>query len=101
LQIIQGPLSIIGGIGFGVLWGLLAKYVPEKQDVSSVSPFCVLVTAGLERFNNQKKHYIQNYLGQMKTSSFLFCENYYALKHKLKGHEFINRINELFQQKGN
>jgi hypothetical protein len=32
----QGPLSIVGGIGFGILWGLLAKYVPEKQDVSSV-----------------------------------------------------------------
>jgi hypothetical protein len=35
-QIMQGPLSIVGGIGFGILWGLLAKYVPEKQDVSSV-----------------------------------------------------------------
>ena len=35
-QIMQGPLSIFGGIGFGILWGLLARYVPEKQDVSSV-----------------------------------------------------------------
>jgi hypothetical protein len=34
-QIIQGPLSIVGGIGFGILWGILARYVPEKQDVSS------------------------------------------------------------------
>jgi hypothetical protein len=32
----QGPLSIVGGIGFGILWGLLAKYVPEKQDVSLI-----------------------------------------------------------------
>jgi hypothetical protein len=42
-QIMQGPLSIVGGIGFGILWGLLAKYVPEKQDVSSLmlcSPYC-------------------------------------------------------------
>jgi hypothetical protein len=35
-QIVQGPISIVGGIGFGILWGLLARYVPEKQDVSSV-----------------------------------------------------------------
>lgn len=33
-QILQGPIAIIGGIGFGVLWGWLAKYVPEKGDVS-------------------------------------------------------------------
>ncbi|XP_026461632.1 sodium/hydrogen exchanger 9B2 [Ctenocephalides felis] len=31
-QIAQGPVSIIGGIGFGVFWGWLAKYVPEKGD---------------------------------------------------------------------
>lgn len=31
-QIIQGPVSIIGGIGFGVLWGLISRYVPEKYD---------------------------------------------------------------------
>lgn len=31
-QILQGPLSIIGGIGFGILWGILSKYVPEKHD---------------------------------------------------------------------
>lgn len=31
-QIAQGPVSVIGGIGFGVFWGWLAKYVPEKGD---------------------------------------------------------------------
>ncbi|XP_053594231.1 sodium/hydrogen exchanger 9B2 [Microplitis demolitor] len=31
-QILQGPISIIGGLGFGILWGYLAKYVPEKGD---------------------------------------------------------------------
>lgn len=33
-QILQGPIAIIGGMGFGILWGCLAKYVPEKGDVS-------------------------------------------------------------------
>jgi len=34
-QILQGPIAIIGGLGFGVMWGWLAKYVPEKGDVST------------------------------------------------------------------
>ena len=34
-QVLQGPISIVGGLGFGVLWGWLAKYVPEKGDVST------------------------------------------------------------------
>jgi hypothetical protein len=42
-QIMQGHLSIVGGFGFGILWGLLGRYVPDKRDVSSVmssSPQC-------------------------------------------------------------
>lgn len=35
-QILQGPIAIIGGLGFGIMWGWLAKYVPEKGDVSSI-----------------------------------------------------------------
>lgn len=31
-QIIQGPISIIGGITFGILWGLMSRYIPEKFD---------------------------------------------------------------------
>ncbi|KAL2738723.1 sodium/hydrogen exchanger 9B2 isoform X1, partial [Vespula squamosa] len=31
-QILQGPIAIVGGLGFGILWGCLAKYVPEKGD---------------------------------------------------------------------
>lgn len=30
--IIQGPVSIVGGIGFGVLWGLMCNYAPERND---------------------------------------------------------------------
>ncbi|XP_067004153.2 sodium/hydrogen exchanger 9B2 isoform X2 [Anabrus simplex] len=44
-QIIQGPLSIIGGVGFGVLWGFLAKYVPEKDD-PFVVPLRILMLFG-------------------------------------------------------
>nr|XP_012141817.1 PREDICTED: uncharacterized protein LOC100876541 isoform X2 [Megachile rotundata] len=44
-QILQGPISIIGGLGFGVLWGWLAKYVPEKGD-PFVVPLRVLMLLG-------------------------------------------------------
>ncbi|CAG9767909.1 unnamed protein product [Ceutorhynchus assimilis] len=30
--IMQAPLSIIGGIAFGIFWGLLCYYTPEKKD---------------------------------------------------------------------
>ncbi|KAJ8686519.1 hypothetical protein QAD02_022313 [Eretmocerus hayati] len=36
-QILQGPIAIVGGIGFGVVWGSLARYVPEKNDPFVVS----------------------------------------------------------------
>lgn len=38
-QILQGPIAVIGGLGFGIMWGWLAKYVPEKGDVSTFSLF--------------------------------------------------------------
>lgn len=37
-QILQGPIAIVGGLGFGIMWGWLAKYVPEKGDVSIPFP---------------------------------------------------------------
>jgi len=37
-QILQGPIAIVGGLGFGIMWGWLAKYVPEKGDVSTQHP---------------------------------------------------------------
>ncbi|XP_018312857.1 mitochondrial sodium/hydrogen exchanger 9B2 [Mycetomoellerius zeteki] len=44
-QILQGPIAIIGGLGFGVMWGWLAKYVPEKGDPFIV-PLRVLMLLG-------------------------------------------------------
>ena len=32
-KILQGPISLVGGVGYGVIWGLLSRYVPEKGDV--------------------------------------------------------------------
>ncbi|XP_052129722.1 sodium/hydrogen exchanger 9B2 [Frankliniella occidentalis] len=44
-QIVQGPLSVVMGLGFGVLWGVLAKYVPERND-PFVVPMRVLMLFG-------------------------------------------------------
>ncbi|XP_012215331.1 sodium/hydrogen exchanger 9B2 isoform X1 [Linepithema humile] len=44
-QILQGPIAIIGGLGFGVMWGWLSKYVPEKGDPFIV-PLRVLMLLG-------------------------------------------------------
>ncbi|CAH0557631.1 unnamed protein product [Brassicogethes aeneus] len=30
--VLQGPVSIVGGVGLGLCWGLLCKYMPEKHD---------------------------------------------------------------------
>ncbi|EFN71977.1 Mitochondrial sodium/hydrogen exchanger NHA2 [Camponotus floridanus] len=44
-QILQGPIAVIGGLGFGIMWGWLAKYVPEKGDPFMV-PLRVLMLLG-------------------------------------------------------
>ncbi|XP_046988108.1 sodium/hydrogen exchanger 9B2-like, partial [Schistocerca americana] len=44
-QIAQCPVSVVGGIGYGVAWGFLAKYIPEKAD-PFVVPLRVLMLLG-------------------------------------------------------
>ncbi|XP_049855508.1 sodium/hydrogen exchanger 9B2-like [Schistocerca gregaria] len=44
-QIAQCPVSVIGGIGYGIAWGFLAKYIPEKAD-PFVVPLRVLMLLG-------------------------------------------------------
>ncbi|XP_034951609.1 sodium/hydrogen exchanger 9B2 [Chelonus insularis] len=44
-QILQGPIAIVGGLGFGILWGCLAKFIPEKGDPFMV-PMRVLMLLG-------------------------------------------------------
>ncbi|KAJ8968681.1 hypothetical protein NQ314_002172, partial [Rhamnusium bicolor] len=41
-NMIFGPLSIIGGIGFGVVWGILCSFVPERND-PFMTPFRILL----------------------------------------------------------
>lgn len=50
-QILQGPIAIIGGLGFGIMWGWLAKYVPEKGDVSIFSLFST--KSRIKNYNRQ------------------------------------------------
>lgn len=45
-QIISGPISIVGGIGFGVLWGVIANYAPERHDPFVVPLRILLLLVG-------------------------------------------------------
>ncbi|XP_030752420.1 sodium/hydrogen exchanger 9B2 isoform X2 [Sitophilus oryzae] len=44
--ILQGPVSILGGIGFGVLWGVVCNYIPEKHDPFMVPLRILLLLVG-------------------------------------------------------
>lgn len=34
LNVLASPMSVLGGIAYGVVWGLIVKYIPERSDVS-------------------------------------------------------------------
>lgn len=42
--VLQGPVSIFGGFGFGVLFGLLLRYVPERNDKFLVLELSLKIT---------------------------------------------------------
>ncbi|KAL0273603.1 UNVERIFIED_CONTAM: hypothetical protein PYX00_006236 [Menopon gallinae] len=44
-NILLGPLSVIVGIGFGVIWGTMAQFIPEKDD-PFVIPLRILLLFG-------------------------------------------------------
>ncbi|XP_060802236.1 sodium/hydrogen exchanger 9B2 isoform X2 [Amyelois transitella] len=46
MNIVKGPLSILGGIMFGFLCGYLVKYVPERNDAFLVPLRVLLLLAG-------------------------------------------------------
>ncbi|KAL3283132.1 hypothetical protein HHI36_006288 [Cryptolaemus montrouzieri] len=45
-QILSGPLSVAGGLGFGVIWGLICHYTPEKHDPFMVPLRILLLLVG-------------------------------------------------------
>ncbi|KAJ3654391.1 hypothetical protein Zmor_013581 [Zophobas morio] len=45
-QILQGPISVVGGIGFGFLWGLICNYAPERHDPFMVPLRILLLLIG-------------------------------------------------------
>ncbi|KAM3959027.1 sodium/hydrogen exchanger 9B2 [Aphomia sociella] len=46
MNIVQAPLSVIGGILFGVVCGYLVKYIPERNDAFLVPLRVLLLLAG-------------------------------------------------------
>ena len=34
MQIIQGPIALVIGVLFGIIWGYLSRYLPERNDVN-------------------------------------------------------------------
>ncbi|RZC36988.1 mitochondrial sodium/hydrogen exchanger 9B2, partial [Asbolus verrucosus] len=45
-QILQGPISVLGGIGFGLLWGVICNYAPERHDPFMVPLRILLLLIG-------------------------------------------------------
>ncbi|KAJ0181768.1 hypothetical protein K1T71_002490 [Dendrolimus kikuchii] len=46
MNIIQGPMSIFGGIAFGIICGYLVKFIPERNDAFLVPLRVMLLLAG-------------------------------------------------------
>lgn len=45
-QILQGPLCLLGGIGFGILWGTISNFIPERHDPFVVPLRIVMLLSG-------------------------------------------------------
>ncbi|XP_004519867.1 sodium/hydrogen exchanger 9B1 isoform X2 [Ceratitis capitata] len=45
-QISQAPICIIGGLGFGVIWGYMARFFPERNDEYVVPLRTIMLFAG-------------------------------------------------------
>ncbi|XP_055544236.1 sodium/hydrogen exchanger 9B2 isoform X5 [Wyeomyia smithii] len=58
-QIAQAPVCIFGGLGFGVLWGTLCKYIPEKGDAYVVPIRTLMLFGGgmMAVFGSEKIHF--------------------------------------------
>lgn len=58
-QIAQAPVCIFGGLGFGIFWGALCKYIPEKGDAYVVPIRTLMLFGGglLAVFGSEKVHF--------------------------------------------
>lgn len=58
-QIAQAPVCVFGGLGFGVFWGALCKYIPEKGDAYVVPIRTLMLFGGglLAVFGSEKVHF--------------------------------------------
>ncbi|XP_018326683.1 sodium/hydrogen exchanger 9B2 isoform X2 [Agrilus planipennis] len=46
MQILQGPICVIGGIGFGILWGAISSVAPERYDPFVVPLRIIMLLSG-------------------------------------------------------
>lgn len=58
-QIAQAPVCVFGGLGFGIFWGALCKYIPEKGDAYVVPIRTLMLFGGglLAVFGSEKVHF--------------------------------------------
>ncbi|KAK9879499.1 hypothetical protein WA026_006567 [Henosepilachna vigintioctopunctata] len=45
-QVLSGPMSVFGGLAFGILWGTISRFVPEKHDPFMVPLRILLLLVG-------------------------------------------------------
>lgn len=79
-QISQAPVCILGGLGFGVLWGYISRFVPEKGDTYVVPIRTIFLFAGgmLAIFGSDKIGF--EGAGPLAVVFAAFVSNYYWCK---------------------
>lgn len=79
-QVSQAPVCIVGGLAFGVLWGLFSRFIPEKGDAYAV-PLRTLVLFGgglFAIFGSEIVGY--EGAGPLGVVFAAFCSNYFWCK---------------------
>lgn len=76
-QISQAPVCIIGGLGFGLIWGFLSKFVPEKGDAYVIPIRTLMLFAGglLAVYGSEEIGF--EGAGPLGVVFAAFCSNYF------------------------